>query len=66
MPRTHSACLLYRWIAAAIAALPKPSALWPEAVMYSFAKRVSLIWWRVGMRRSHPDGRLGSPPCVAE
>ena len=38
----------------------------PEAVMHSFAKRASLIWWRVGMRRSHPDGRLGSPPCVAE
>jgi hypothetical protein len=27
MPRTHSACLSYTWIAVAVVALPKPSAL---------------------------------------
>jgi len=35
----------------------------PEAVMHSFAKRASLIWWRVGI---NPTAGWEAPPCVAE
>jgi len=32
----------------------------PEAVMHSFAKRASLIWWRVGI---NPTAGWETPPA---
>jgi hypothetical protein len=42
----------------------------PEAVMHSFPKRASLIWWRVGIMVCEREGPQTAgweaPPCVAE